>query len=94
MSLDGTISSAQQLSSENIPCLNISPNPTSDFINVEAKGIKQLALFDSNGKLLIQSDNQIIQDETTLNIKELPSGTYILRVVSDNGFQTRKIIKK
>jgi len=93
MSLDGIVSSTQQLSSEKLPFLNISPNPTSDFINVGAKGIKNISFFDSFGKVLFQIDNPITKDEMTLNIKEFPSGNYIIRICSENGIQTRKIIK-
>jgi hypothetical protein len=94
ISFDGTTVSTQQISSEIIPILKVSPNPTSDFINVEATGIKNISFFDSFGKVLFQIDNPITKDEMTLNIKNFPSGNYILRVLSENGIQTRKIIKK
>jgi hypothetical protein len=93
ISFDGTTVSIQQISSEIIPYLKVSPNPSSDFINVEAKGIKNISLFDSFGKVIFQINNPITKDEMTLNIKEFPSGNYILRVLSENGIQTRKIIK-
>lgn len=93
MAINGTILSAQQISSEIIPILTISPNPATDFINIEAGSIKQLAFFDSFGRLLFQIDNPVPKSEMTLNIKEFPSGNYILRVLSENGIQTRKIIK-
>ncbi len=94
MSIDGTTLSTQQISSENIPILTISPNPASDIINIGAKSIKQLTFFDSFGRVLLQIDNPIAKDEMTLNIKRFPSGNYILRVLSENGTQTRKIIIK
>jgi hypothetical protein len=43
--------------------------------------------------VIFQINNPITKDEMTLNIKEFPSGNYILRVLSENGIQTRKIIK-
>lgn len=93
-SFNGTTLSTQQISSEIIPILKVSPNPASDFIHVAAKEIKQVSFFDSFGKELLHIDNSISKDEMTLNIKEFPSGNYILRVLSENGIQTRKIIKK
>jgi hypothetical protein len=89
----GIISSTQQLSSEKVPILNISPNPASNFIKVGTKGIKQLTIFDSFGREFFQIDNSIAKDEMTLNIREFPSGNYILRVLSENGIQTGKILK-
>jgi len=93
MSIDGTPLSTTQISSEIIPALTISPNPASDFIQIGAKNIKQLTFFASSGNELFKIDNPIAQDEMILNIKEFPSGNYILRVLSENGIQTRKIIK-
>ena len=94
MSIDGSTLSTQQISSEIIPMLSISPNPASDFINIGATKIKQLTFFDSFGRILLQIDNPIAKDEMILNIKRFPTGNYILRVLSENGTQTRKIIKK
>jgi len=94
MSVDGIILSSQQISSEIIPILKVSPNPATDFINVEAKGIKQILFLDFFGKVLFQIDNSITKDEMILNLKELTSGNYIVRVLSENGIQTRKIIKQ
>lgn len=94
MSINGTTLSSQQISSEIIPILTISPNPASDFITIEAKNIKQLTFFDSFGKVLLKIDNSIAKNEMTFNIKEFSSGNYILRVLSEDGIQTGKIIKK
>lgn len=93
MSIDGIILSTHQISSEIIPILDVSPNPAKDIIHVGAKNIKQLSLFDSFGRLVYKIDNPIAKDEMSLNINDLPSGNYILRVISENGIQTRKIIK-
>ena len=92
-SINGSPLSIQQISSEIVPILTISPNPANEFINIGAKSITQLTIFDSFGSVLLQIDNPIAKDEMTLNIKEFPSGNYILRVLSENGIQTRKIIK-
>jgi hypothetical protein len=94
MSINGILLSSQRIASEIIPLLTISPNPVSDFIHIESNGIKQLTFFDSFGRVLFQMENSIEKDEMTLNIKEFPSGNYILRVLSENGIQTKKIIKK
>lgn len=94
ISFDGTTVSTQQISSEIIPLLKVSPNPASDFIRVETKKIKQISIYDTFGKELLLIDNPVAKDEMTLNIKEFPSGNYILRICSENGIQTRKIIKK
>lgn len=94
ISFNGITLSTHQISSEIIPILTVSPNPSSDVIHVGARSIKQLTLYDSFGRIVLHIDNSNAKDEMTMNIKEFPSGNYILRVLSENGIQTRKIIKK
>jgi hypothetical protein len=94
MSIEGKLLSSQEISSEEIPILKVNPNPTSNFITIEAKGIQQISLFDYFGNTLLQIDNPTKMDRTILNIKEFPPGKYIIRVASENGIQTKKIIKQ
>jgi len=94
ISFNGTTVSTQQISSEIIPVLKVSPNPASEFINIEAKNIKKIQLFDSNGRTHLQIDLSISKDKMTLDITNFPVGNYILSVWTENGLQTRKIIIK
>ncbi len=70
----------------------IYPNPTKDLINISASTNfigKNYRIFDYKGKLLqsktIQSEN------TTLNLADLPSGLYLLRI--EGNIESYKIVK-
>jgi hypothetical protein len=78
--------------------LNIStyPNPTSSFLNIKIQGIQEntlsYKLFNILGKLLISGD--IKNNTAEINVEQLPSATYLLRVSNSNNItKTYKIIK-
>ena len=65
------------------------PNPTIDVVHIDSKNLKSAALYDMNGKKLLESN------KTEINVSRLPKGVYVLRIVtSDNNIVTKKIIKK
>ena len=64
----------------NTSSIKIFPNPTQEILFVNGINIKQISVIDINGKTLLdqkKSSNQIL-------IKELITGTYILKIVSTN----------
>ena len=78
--------------------LNIStyPNPTSSFLNIKIQGIQEntlsYKLFNILGKLLISGN--IKNNAAKINVEQLPSATYLLRVSNSNNItKTYKIIK-
>ncbi|WP_348825400.1 T9SS type A sorting domain-containing protein [Flavobacterium aestuarii] len=77
----------------------IYPNPTSDFVNVNMKGLElekgtqSYQLYDIQGRLLKQ--NKISQDETQINLSGLTPSLYMLRVnINNKVSKTFKILKK
>lgn len=69
----------------------IYPNPAIDFISVEnLKPNSSLELIDNSGKL-VKSISNIKTAKTEINIKNLTSGIYYLKV---DGQSVQKIIKK
>ncbi len=71
------------------------PNPTSDFILLNISNSKNMhfSLIDVQGKLLL--NEKINSDETKINFAEINTGTYFIKVSSDNDtiLKTFKIIK-
>lgn len=60
---------------------SIFPNPTSDFINVETNtlnSIEKLTIINTNGKEIITSI------ETKINVSNLSTGVYFLKIKTDN----------
>jgi hypothetical protein len=77
----------------------IFPNPTTDFVNVKINGLElqngeqSFQLYDFQGRLLKQ--NKIEETETQINLNDLSSSIYILKVNVNNKYlKTFKIIKK
>ncbi|MDY0089072.1 MAG: T9SS type A sorting domain-containing protein [Flavobacteriaceae bacterium] len=82
--------------SVNNPVLNslisIYPNPVKDLINLTSEvNIKSYELFDISGRLIITG---IINNlEATINLSLQSSGTYFIRINTDNGSIIKKILK-
>ena len=70
--------------------MSVYPNPTSDYlkINTTAK-ISSVEVFDISGKK-IQADF----DGTSVDVKKLEKGSYIIKINGQEGTSTQKFIKK
>ncbi len=64
------------------------PNPATDRLTIEAQGLQQVQLLDLTGRTLIESR------QSTLDIRHLPTGMYIVRLVTDGGTYNTKIVKQ
>lgn len=93
MSLSGVILSTQQLASEVIPPILITPNPTNHTVSIEGEKIRQLIIHDMGGKELLHIDCPNEENKITLNLEYFPKGVYLIRILTEQGFQTGKIIK-
>jgi hypothetical protein len=88
------------LATESLITLKVYPNPASDFINVEITPVDtgriNIELFNSSGVKVL---NKIIgyQPVFQVNLRDIPSGTYFVKVslsTNDQLFKAEKIIKK
>ncbi len=76
-------------------CIEIYPNPTGDFFHI--KGILdryKLEIYDAMGSLQAQIDH--VGSEAIVDMTELPSGTYLLRIENhqDSNLCVQKILKE
>ena len=84
----GTVLSSESF--ETTTKLTVYPNPVNDVLNLQINNIasiKNVKIFDLQGKLLLQSTNE------TINVSELSKGIYIIKVSTENGETTKKFIK-
>lgn len=68
------------------------PNPVEDYIHLQiGENISDfvMELYDMQGRRLIRSENK-----TAVNVRALPSGTYILQINTNKGTQFQKVVKK
>jgi hypothetical protein len=69
------------------------PNPTKDFITVNANSsIQTVQLCDAQGRILVTQKGSTSQ--TTISMANYANGVYFLKVVSENGERTKKILKE
>jgi len=77
--------------------LNIYPNPTSDYINVELQGLTSPAvdmqIFNQAGQLVSDTHLDSGNGLSTIDLSDLPAGTYLLRIVS-GGASTSHLISR
>jgi hypothetical protein len=68
------------------------PNPTSESITIKSPAIiNSYAIININGQIVMQgSDNQM---ESTINVSQLQSGVYFVKIVSENTTQNLRFIK-
>lgn len=68
--------------------IQIYPIPSSDYIEIKSEAvIKEINIYDLNGKLLIKSQ------QSKINISSLSKNTYIIEIIGAEETLTRKIIK-
>jgi len=74
--------------------VSVFPNPAYDVLNVHMGGIRTgtIQLYDISGKL--QYEQNITSSETTFNVSDLVSGIYILKLDTDLGKHTEKVLIK
>jgi photosystem II stability/assembly factor-like uncharacterized protein len=72
--------------------VSIYPNPASDILNIETKGPLSIAqVFDLNGREIMT----VFNPNNSININELNSGVYLIKLFDNNGrFITRKFMKQ
>ncbi len=74
--------------------VSIYPNPTTSNVTLDLSGLnaKTVELFSMNGQLL---NTVVPTDETvTLSLNQYAAGIYFVRIHSDKGVTTQKIVKK
>ena len=93
-SVDRPVASTQAFFANNF---SIQPNPVTDVFNVTAKNsvaIQNIKVMDINGRIVSESNNTNSSDAMQINIGELNAGVYFVKVQSELGVGTSKIIKK
>ena len=91
--IDGNLLSVKLLSEENIPIVNIFPNPFVSEITVAGQGVKQIKIYSQTGKLISSHINSFNNYDWSVNLSALSSGNYIAEIITANGITYKKIMK-
>ena len=79
---------AEEIKAESL--VKVYPNPTTDLVSIESSQPFQLSLINSNGVLIKQ---MYLEDKQTFDLKNLPTGLYLLRFENKNQAFSKKIVK-
>ena len=76
--------------------VSVYPNPVSDFLSVKNFSnnhmITKVAIYDFLGKLVFELP--VKNNEVQINVKNLPSGLYMLEIADDKSSYFRKVVKQ
>ncbi|MFZ4107018.1 T9SS-dependent M36 family metallopeptidase [Flavobacterium sp.] len=81
---------------ENEELFRVYPNPTNGLLNVRINnyiGKVNIQVIDINGRIVNEYSNEDFNTEKVLNLNNLQSGMYLLKVTGDSLNFTQKIIK-
>ena len=70
--------------------LTLYPNPTSDFVHIDKRDIKNITVYDFQGNIVPNSKNS----SEDINMTGLPPGIYTFEIQTENKMYIKKIIKK
>ncbi len=78
----------------NIVQINATPNPTRGNITITStKGLKDIFITDFTGKILMRLNSNEKQLQWSINIQHYPSGTYLVRYLTNNNeWGTERIV--
>ncbi|WBX96433.1 T9SS type A sorting domain-containing protein [Chryseobacterium gambrini] len=70
--------------------INVFPNPVSDVLNIKSMSrIQKADIYDISGKKI-----NTVLNGNTIDIKHIPSGSYLITIETKEGKTTKKFIKK
>ena len=71
------------------------PNPVRDRLTIQSESaIQYVSVYDINGRMLKSSTLSNPEINYVLNINELSKGIYFIKIQTDSGIQTGKVIKE
>jgi len=68
------------------------PNPVKGLLHIRCENMRQYDVFSVDGRMVLSSPTN--NNEDVVDLSGLESGIYMLRITSDNGVVTRRIIKE
>lgn len=90
-----SVTLSEVLSTQNFTKKNfvVYPNPTTDLLKISGnETISEVALYNVLGQQVLLQSGQSTK-ETEITTAGLPSGTYLLKIVSESGVQSKSVLK-
>lgn len=88
---DISITAGNHAGIDGVNDINVSlyPNPTTGKLNVNAEGAQEINVLDINGRVVMTANNT-----NTIDLSNLSNGCYFVRVITNAGVSTQKIVKE
>jgi len=67
------------------------PNPTNEFLNIKQSGMFDVELFNIHGNEVFKK--VAVSNSLSVNVKDYPTGMYIVRIFDQKGVRMKKFIK-
>lgn len=68
------------------------PNPTSDKVNIECEGMTRVSVYNAMGQLVY--DTEADADQLSINMSQQPAGSYLVRIITNQGTVVKKLYVK
>ncbi len=72
--------------------VSIYPNPAENLLNIVAKGLQRIAVYNAMGQLI--DTKEMTEDQCVLSVGNYKSGVYMLQIVTANGVVTKNVVVK
>jgi hypothetical protein len=73
--------------------VKIYPNPVSDILNIESTSkVLSISVYDLTGKMVAYHGSN--EEKSQINVSKLAAGAYIVKIQTEKGDESTKIIKK
>jgi len=77
----------------NIASIKIQPNPVKDILNISSKkNITNVTIYNILGQVMLSESGN--DKETKMDLSQLTTGTYIVKITADNQVKTIKVVKQ
>ncbi len=70
--------------------INIYPNPTKDYITINAKKGAKISIYNTNGQIILKSE--MTEDNKTLSLSNLAKGNYFVEIFNNKKVYSKKIV--
>lgn len=82
--------STVSVSENDIEGLMVYPNPAKDVLNISAEAMTRVSIINTLGQTIY--DQAVDSDQTVIDMSAYETGVYMLRITTENGVATRRIM--
>ena len=72
--------------------ITLFPNPTRGTVTASGNGLERVEVMDVVGRTMLVVECQ--RDSEIIDLSELPQGTYVVRIIAENGTAVRRVVKR